>query len=165
MTQAFDAIIVAARTDGTIPGRDNSGPGEPSGRTHPCVRPGVRAAWSRRAKGSGRQVEGPTTTGANYIAGHGFLPCGHFRRGASALLKPRLISERAIPGLNHVDLVFVTRCGRLARSTRDRLKILVEIAYKGAGFRSLSETGLDTTTSHGRLMLTVRTRAYSSPHR
>src|SRR5207245_6899084 len=44
---------------------------------------------------------------------------------------------------------------RLARSTRDLLNTLHTIAHKGAGFRSLADTWADTTTPHGRLMLTV----------
>jgi DNA invertase Pin-like site-specific DNA recombinase len=49
----------------------------------------------------------------------------------------------------------VTRLDRLARSTRDLLNILDAIAKAGAGFRSLADTWADTTTSHGRLMLTI----------
>ena len=44
---------------------------------------------------------------------------------------------------------------RLARSTRDLLNILAEIAAKEAGFKSLHDSWADTTTPHGRLMLTV----------
>jgi DNA invertase Pin-like site-specific DNA recombinase len=53
------------------------------------------------------------------------------------------------------DVLLVTRLDRLARSTRDLLNILATIAEKKAGFRSLGDTWADTTTSHGRLMLTV----------
>ena len=49
----------------------------------------------------------------------------------------------------------VTRLDRLARSTRDLLNILDTIAKAGAGFKSLTDTWSDTTTAHGRLMLTV----------
>ena len=49
----------------------------------------------------------------------------------------------------------VTRLDRLARSTRDLLNTLAAITAKKAGFRSLGDTWADTTTSHGRLMLTV----------
>jgi DNA invertase Pin-like site-specific DNA recombinase len=47
------------------------------------------------------------------------------------------------------------RLAWLARSTRDLLNTLATIAAKGAGFRSLGDTWADTTTAHGRLMLTV----------
>src|SRR5580700_10121548 len=42
-----------------------------------------------------------------------------------------------------------------ARPTRDLLNTLAAITAKKAGFRSLGDTWADTTTSHGRLMLTV----------
>jgi DNA invertase Pin-like site-specific DNA recombinase len=45
--------------------------------------------------------------------------------------------------------------GRLARSTRDLLNVLATISEREAGFRSLSDQWADTTTPHGRLMLTV----------
>jgi DNA invertase Pin-like site-specific DNA recombinase len=53
------------------------------------------------------------------------------------------------------DLLLVTRLDRLARSTRDLLNILDAITSAGARFRSLHDTWGDTTTAHGRLMLTV----------
>jgi DNA invertase Pin-like site-specific DNA recombinase len=49
----------------------------------------------------------------------------------------------------------VTRLDRLARSTRDLLNILDTITKAGAGFKSLTDAWADTTTAHGRLMLTV----------
>jgi DNA invertase Pin-like site-specific DNA recombinase len=52
-------------------------------------------------------------------------------------------------------VVTVTRLDRLARSTRDLLNTLAVITDRKAGFRSLGDTWADTTTSHGRLMLTV----------
>jgi DNA invertase Pin-like site-specific DNA recombinase len=62
---------------------------------------------------------------------------------------------RVIEALEPGDVLMVTRLDRLARSTRDLLNILATIAEKKAGFRSLGDTWADTTTSHGRLMLTV----------
>src|SRR5262249_40254569 len=57
--------------------------------------------------------------------------------------------------LDEGDVLVVTRLDRLARSTRDLLNILDRIAKAGAGFRSLADTWADTTTPHGRLMLTI----------
>jgi DNA invertase Pin-like site-specific DNA recombinase len=57
--------------------------------------------------------------------------------------------------LDKGDVLIVTRLDRLARSTRDLLNILDTVAKAGAGFRSLADTWADTTTPHGRLMLTV----------
>ena len=52
-------------------------------------------------------------------------------------------------------MLMVTRLDRLARSTRDLLNVLDAVAKQGAGFKSLKDTWADTTTPHGRLMLTV----------
>ena len=57
--------------------------------------------------------------------------------------------------LERGDVVIVTRLDRLARSTRDLLNILDTIAKAGARFKSLADTWADTTTPHGRLMLTI----------
>src|SRR5664280_82682 len=53
------------------------------------------------------------------------------------------------------DVLVVARLDRLARSTRDLLNLLGTIGERGAGFKSLRDTWADTTTAHGRLMLTV----------
>jgi Resolvase, N terminal domain len=52
-------------------------------------------------------------------------------------------------------VLLVTRLDRLARSTGDLLNTLDAIGKAGAGFRSLADAWADTTTPHGRLMLTV----------
>jgi len=52
-------------------------------------------------------------------------------------------------------VLLVTRLDRLAMSTRDLLNALAAIAGKKAGFRSLGDSWADTTTAHGRLMLTI----------
>jgi DNA invertase Pin-like site-specific DNA recombinase len=53
------------------------------------------------------------------------------------------------------DVMLVTRLDRLARSTRDLLNTLHALAERSIGVRSLKDTWADTTTPHGRLMLTV----------
>ena len=53
------------------------------------------------------------------------------------------------------DVLMVTRLDRLARSTRDLLNILDVIGKAGAGFKSLADPWADTTTPHGRLMVTI----------
>ena len=52
-------------------------------------------------------------------------------------------------------MLVVTRLDRLARSTRDLLNVLGAVADKQSAFKSLRDTWADTTTPHGRLMLTV----------
>jgi DNA invertase Pin-like site-specific DNA recombinase len=83
--------------------------------------------------------------------------------GCERVLKEKISGARAdrqqlnrlLASLGEGDLVVVTRLDRLARSTRDLLNILAAIADRGAGFRSLGDNWADTSTSHGRLMLTV----------
>jgi DNA invertase Pin-like site-specific DNA recombinase len=74
---------------------------------------------------------------------------------ASFLWSDRPELAKAISSLEQGDVLVVTRLDRLARSTRDLLNVLDEIAKRGAGFKSLHDAWADTTTPHGRLMLTV----------
>jgi DNA invertase Pin-like site-specific DNA recombinase len=62
---------------------------------------------------------------------------------------------KALKRLNTGDLLIITRLDRLARSTRDLLNILDDIAKRGAGFKSLHDAWADTTSAHGRLMVTI----------
>jgi DNA invertase Pin-like site-specific DNA recombinase len=61
----------------------------------------------------------------------------------------------AIRTLGPGDVLIVTRLDRLARSTRDLLNVLASVGEAGASFKSLADGWADTTTPHGRLMLTV----------
>ena len=63
--------------------------------------------------------------------------------------------HRLLKTIDAGDIVIVTRLDRLARSTRDLLNILDKIAKARATFKSLGDAWADTTTAHGRLMLTV----------
>ena len=78
-----------------------------------------------------------------------------FRETASRAKSDRRELARAINSLREGDTLLVTGLDRLARSTRDLLNTLAQIAERGAGFSSLADTWADTTTAHGRLMLTV----------
>jgi DNA invertase Pin-like site-specific DNA recombinase len=78
-----------------------------------------------------------------------------FRGVASGAKTDRAQLRRLLDQLDAGDVLTVTRLDRLARSTRDLLNTLAAITAKKAGFRSLGDTWADTTTSHGRLMLTV----------
>jgi DNA invertase Pin-like site-specific DNA recombinase len=62
---------------------------------------------------------------------------------------------KVLKRLESGDVLVVTRLDRLARSTRDLLNILDEIAKRGAGFKSLYDAWADTTSAHGRLMVTI----------
>jgi DNA invertase Pin-like site-specific DNA recombinase len=61
------------------------------------------------------------------------------------------LMKALLPG----DVVVVVKLDRLARSTRDLQNILHELDQMGCSFVSLGETWCDTTTSVGRLMLTI----------
>lgn len=78
-----------------------------------------------------------------------------FRETASGTKSDRRELARALRAVGDGDTLLVTRLDRLARSTRDLLNTLDAIAKAGAGFRSLADAWADTTTPHGRLMLTV----------
>jgi DNA invertase Pin-like site-specific DNA recombinase len=78
-----------------------------------------------------------------------------FKETASGAKTGRTQLARLIESLERGDRVIVTRLDRLARSTRDLLNILASITDKRAGFRSLADAWADTTTAHGRLMVTI----------
>jgi DNA invertase Pin-like site-specific DNA recombinase len=78
-----------------------------------------------------------------------------FRETASGAKTDRRELARVLKSLGEGDTLLVTRLDRLARSTRDLLNTLDAVAKAGAGFRSLGDAWADTTTPHGRLMLTV----------
>ena len=63
-----------------------------------------------------------------------------FRETASGAKTDRARLRQALKEIDEGDVLMVTRLDRLARST---------------GFRSLGDVWADTTTAHGRLMLTV----------
>jgi DNA invertase Pin-like site-specific DNA recombinase len=74
---------------------------------------------------------------------------------ASGAKSDRAELRKVVSRLDEGDVLMVTRLDRLARSTRDLLNTLDEISKRGGGFRSLADAWADTTTPHGRLMLTV----------
>jgi DNA invertase Pin-like site-specific DNA recombinase len=78
-----------------------------------------------------------------------------FRETASGAKTDRAQLRKVLATLDEGDMLMVTRLDRLARSTRDLLNTLATITGKGAGFRSLADAWADTTTPHGRLMVTM----------
>ena len=78
-----------------------------------------------------------------------------FKEKASGARSDRPELAKVIGRLEPGDVLVVVRLDRLARSTRDLLNVLDELSKRGAGFRSLKDTWADTTTPHGKLMLTV----------
>jgi len=78
-----------------------------------------------------------------------------FKEKVSGAKTERAELAKVIRRLEPGDVLVATRLDRLARSTRDLLNVLATIGEREAGFRSLKDTWADTTTPHGRLMLTV----------
>jgi DNA invertase Pin-like site-specific DNA recombinase len=78
-----------------------------------------------------------------------------FRETASGARSDRAGLRRALAALDKGDVLMVTRLDRLARSTRDLFNTVEAIIGNKAGFKSLGDTWADTSTAHGRLMLTV----------
>ena len=82
--------------------------------------------------------------------------CGNiFKEKVSGAKTDRPQLAKVIRRLESGDVLVVTRLDRLARSTRDLLNIIDAIGKAGAGFRSLHDAWADTTTPHGKLMVTV----------
>ena len=78
-----------------------------------------------------------------------------FKEKVSGAKTDRAELAKVIRTLQPGDVLVVTRLDRLARSTRDLLNVLATVSEREAGFRSLKDAWADTTTPHGRLMLTV----------
>lgn len=75
--------------------------------------------------------------------------------GAEKVDRRELARALTVNLLPRGDTLLVTPLDRLAKSTRDLFNTLDAVAKAGAGFRSLADAWADTTTPHGRLMLTV----------
>ena len=63
--------------------------------------------------------------------------------------------KRLLKEIGAGDVIVVTRLDRLARSTLDLLRIVQTVRRAGASFKSLHETWADSTSTHGRLFLTI----------
>jgi DNA invertase Pin-like site-specific DNA recombinase len=78
-----------------------------------------------------------------------------FAEKVSGAQTERKALAKAIGALNAGDVLLVTRLDRLARSTRDLLNVLASVSEKGAGFRSLADPMIDTSSPHGKLIIAV----------
>ena len=100
-----------------------------------------------------------STDGQSLEAQHASLAAGGaarvFAEKISGAVTERRALARAIAALAPGDVLLVTKLDRLARSTRDLLNTLDAIGRAGAGLKSLGDPWADTTTPHGKLMITV----------
>jgi DNA invertase Pin-like site-specific DNA recombinase len=78
-----------------------------------------------------------------------------FAEKISGVVTDRKALAKALTALGPGDVLLVTRLDRLARSTRDLLNVLASVSEKGAGFRSLANPMIDTTSPHGKLIIAV----------
>jgi DNA invertase Pin-like site-specific DNA recombinase len=62
--------------------------------------------------------------------------------------------DRMLDQLRPSDLVVVWRLDRLGRSLKNLIELVEDLAGRGVGFRSLSES-IDTTTANGRLFFSI----------
>lgn len=75
------------------------------------------------------------------------------RSGKTAANRPEL--QRALDFCREGDTFVVTRLDRFARSAADLHRTVELLTAKGVGFRCLQQGGIDTTTTHGKLMLGI----------
>lgn len=63
--------------------------------------------------------------------------------------------HEALEFVREGDTLVVTRLDRLARSAGDLHALVSQLSRKGVGFRCLQQSGVDTTTSAGKLLLSM----------
>jgi DNA invertase Pin-like site-specific DNA recombinase len=78
-----------------------------------------------------------------------------FSEKESGAKTDRRALQRALAALSQGDVLLVAKLDRLARSTRDLLNTLQTISDRGAGFKVLDNPTMDTTSAHGRLLVSV----------
>lgn len=78
-----------------------------------------------------------------------------YREKVSAATAERPQLKRAIGALDAGDVLMVTSTDRLARNTRDLLNILHAVREAGAGFRSIVEPMVDTTSQFAEVIIAV----------
>ena len=69
--------------------------------------------------------------------------------------KDRQQLQDALEFVREGDTLIVTRLDRLARSVTDLHQIVEKLSAKGVGFRCLNQSGVDTDSSTGKLMLAI----------
>lgn len=78
-----------------------------------------------------------------------------YREKVSAATAERPQLKREIGALDAGDVLMVAATDRLARNTRDLLNILHAVKEAGAGFRSIAEPMVDTTSQFAEVVIAV----------
>ena len=92
-----------------------------------------------------RQLDELAAAGVRYI----------YQEKITGTKRDRPELNRMLAALQQGDTVITVELSRMGRSTKDLLEIVDLIHRKGAHFRSLGETWLDTTTPQGQLIFTI----------
>jgi DNA invertase Pin-like site-specific DNA recombinase len=78
-----------------------------------------------------------------------------YREKVSGARADRPQLARLMASLRKGDAVLLTKLDRLGRSTRELLDLIHRIDQAGASFRSIGDPLFDTSTSQGRLLVTM----------
>ncbi|PEM65323.1 recombinase [Bacillus pseudomycoides] len=103
------------------------------------------ARVSTKKQNLDRQIDALTAAGCEVI----------YQEKITGTKRERPEFTRMLAEVQEGDTVLVAELTRVSRSTKDLLEIVDTITKKGANVKSLKETWLDTTTSAGKLMLTI----------
>jgi DNA invertase Pin-like site-specific DNA recombinase len=120
-----------------------------------CERYAQKSSFEVTIYGYARVSPDGQTLAAQEAALHAAGCAKVFAEKVCGAVTDRKALAEALAVLKAGDTLIVTRLDRLARSARDLLNTLDTIVKIGAGFKSLADAWADTTTPHGRLMLTV----------
>lgn len=78
-----------------------------------------------------------------------------FSEKTSGTTAQRAQLQQCLDFVREGDVLLVTRLDRFARSSVDLHNLIHSLIHKGVGFRCVEQSGIDTTTSMGKLMIGV----------
>lgn len=78
-----------------------------------------------------------------------------FEETASGASRERPQLQAALDFMREGDTLIVWKLDRLARSTRQLIETVEQLAARGIGLRCLTQSQIDTTTAGGRLIFTI----------
>jgi Resolvase, N terminal domain/IstB-like ATP binding protein len=122
---------------------------------HQTTRARPVSATPTRSDGASATAKARRARGSKLEADRGAILGADWQCEISGARSDRPELAKVLKRLETGDVLVVTRLDRLARSTRDLLNTLADIAERGAGFKSLDDAWADTTCAHGRLMVTI----------
>lgn len=103
------------------------------------------ARVSTKKQNLDRQIDSLTAAGCDVI----------FTEKETGTKRNRPELNKMLSEIQEGDTVVFAELARASRSTKDLLELVETITEKGASVKSLKESWLDTTSSAGKLMLTI----------